>query len=936
MRFRILGPVRVEVDGHEVAITASRDRVLFGVLLLHANQPLTSDQLIDSVWPDRPPWGAKNQQQGCVSRLRKRLAAAGMNRVIVTEPDGYRAMVGSGDLDLLEFRRLVAAARADAAEGRYEQAAVSFRAALGLWRGPALAGVDGHAIPRAAAGLDEERVAVLEERLSAELVAGAGSGLVAELIELVGSYPLRERLHRALMLALYRAGRQADALAAYRRARQLLHDELGVEPGAELQELHQAILNRDPALEAGQQAAGDGRHTAPVPRQLPSDVAGFSGRTGPLKALDELLAHRPDPTGPVVISAIAGTAGVGKTALAVHWAHQVAERFRDGQLYVNLRGFDPADTPVEPATAIRGFLDALAVPPQRIPAELDAQVSLYRSLLAERQMLIVLDNARDPDQVRPLLPGAPGCLVLVTSRNQLAGLVAIDGAIPVPLDLLPDDEARQLLAARLGTDRITNEPEPVAELIASCAGLPLALAIVAARAAARPNFPLAVIADEVRHAGAGLDPWAGADPASDLRAVFSWSYHALDSVSARLFRLLSLHPDPDFAGPAAASLAALPLSRTRRLLTQLVEANLLIEHTPGRYTLHDLLRAYTNELAHATDTDETLRTALHRLLDHYVHTVYAARVLLDAQLRLPHGVLPPQPGVELIDLHTRDQATMWLVTEQPVLLNAIDQAATNGFDVHAWQLSICLGYHLNWRGQWDHWLNTHHVALLAAQRLGDRPVEAQAHFGIGTAYAAQARYTLARQHLERALELSIELGDLHQQAYSRANLSWLAERQGNREETLRSAEAAYELFRRVGDRVAQGRTLNAIAWSYSVLGEHRKAIMHCQRAIAIQQETKDSFQEGITWDTLGYAHYHLGEYRRATECYQRSLTLVDDSVHSLGKALALHHLGDAYRALGELPAAWSAWQAALDIYLKIEHPDAGEVRGKLNQLDREP
>jgi DNA-binding SARP family transcriptional activator len=931
MRFRILGPVRVEADGHEVVITAGRDRVLLGALLLHANQPQTVDQLIDVVWPDRPPRDARNQLQGCVSRLRKRLA--GLGRVIVTEPDGYRAVVDAGDLDLLEFRRLIAAARADVAEGRYEEAATVYRAGLALWRGPALAGIDGHAVPRAAATLDEERVQALEERLAAELSAGAGGELVAELTELVGSYPMRERLHRGLMLALYRAGRQADALATYRRARELLQDELGVEPGTELQELHRAILNRDRAIDGASTVPA--QPAGPVPRQLPSDVAGFSGRTGPLKALDELLARRSETTGPVVISAIAGTAGIGKTALAVHWAHGVADRFPDGQLYVNLRGFDPAGTPVEPATAIRGFLDGLAVPPERVPTEFDAQVNLYRSLLADRQILIVLDNARDPDQVRPLLPGAAGCLVLVTSRSQLSGLLATDSAVPLPLDLLPDDEARQLLAARLGTDRMTAEPEAVADVIAVCAGLPLALAVVAARAAARPDFPLSATADQIRAAGAGLDPWTGADPASDLRTVFSWSYNALDSTAARLFRLLGLHPGPDFAVPAAASLAALPLPQTRYHLTQLIEANLLIEQVPGRYALHDLLRTYAIERAMVIETERDRHAALYRLLDHYLQTAYAATLLLDPHRPPPHTPPAPQGGVARIELRTHEEATEWLTMEEAGLIKAIEYAAASDFDTHAWQLANCLNVFFDRRGMLAQLLGIQRTGLGAAQRLGDRVAEGMAHTAIGVALSALRSHDAAKEHLNRALALRNELGDLRGQAMSHVNLAWLSYRQADWEGALQNSRRAYDLFRKVDDRAWQGRALNMVAWCYAVRGEYQQAIACCEHALAIQQEVGDVTEEGFTWDSLGYAQLHLGDPRLAITSFHRALALFDRQDDRRGRASVLHHLGDAHYAVDERDIARSVWLDALRLFQQVGRHEAREVQAKLDRLASE-
>jgi DNA-binding SARP family transcriptional activator len=568
IRFDVLGTLRVHTEAREVAIRAVRERTVLAMLLLHLGESVTVQRLVDAVWDENPPRNARNQLHGCVSRLRKQLAAGIDSQIIVTAPDGYRIDVDVPAVDVSRFRQLRGEARIAVTKGDYRGAGDKYLSALRLWRGAVLSDVESQAVQRIATSLEEERAQALEERIEIDLALGGAGDLVAELTTLTAQFPYRERVHRALMLALYRAGRQADALAAYRHARELLREELGIEPGSGLQRLHQAILNRDPALDAAAVAAAP----VVVPRQLPSDVAGFTGRTDALKALDELLGGRSEPAGPVVISAIAGTAGVGKTALAVHWGHRVAGRFPDGQLYVNLRGFDPGGAPMEPATAVRGLLDGLQVPPERVPASVDAQVSLYRSLLAERRMLVVLDNARDAEQVRPLLPGSPACLVLVTSRRRLSGLVASDGAVPLPIDVLPAGEARALLAARLGEQRLAAEPDAAAGLVSACAGLPLALAIVAARAATRPGFPLSVIGEEVRAAGAGLEPWAGPDAVTDLRAVFSWSYDALDPAAARLFRLLGLHPGPDLAVPAAASLLGSPVAEARRLLAALTDA----------------------------------------------------------------------------------------------------------------------------------------------------------------------------------------------------------------------------------------------------------------------------------------------------------------------------------------------------------------------------
>jgi hypothetical protein len=455
-----------------------------------------------------------------------------------------------------------------------------------------------------------------------------------------------------------------------------------------------------------------------------------------LSELDALLGT-PGPPTAVVISAIDGTAGIGKTALAVHWAHRVAGQFPDGQLYVNLRGFDPDGPVLTPDKAIRGFLDALQVDPHRVPSTLDAQAALFRSLLTGRRMLIVLDNARDSDQVRHLLPGTRGCLVLVTSRNLLTGLLATHGAHPLTLDLLSDGEARDLLIQRLGAARVTAEPEAVDQLVATCARLPLALAIVAARAQ-RTGFALAALAAELRDAGHGLDALDTGDPASQVRAVFSWSYTTLSAPAARLFRLLGLHPGPDIDAAAAAGLTARPLPETRRLLTELTRVNLLTEHLPGRYTFHDLLRAYATEQTHAVDTDHQRRAATTRLLDHYLHTSNMAERLLNPTKEAV-DLLPAQPGVTPHQLADRQQALDWFTIERPVLLAAVEHAAATGLDTHAWQLPWTMWTFLNRQGHWHDWAAAGRVAVAAAKRVADLPTQARAHRALADAYTPMGR-----------------------------------------------------------------------------------------------------------------------------------------------------------------------------------------------------
>jgi tetratricopeptide (TPR) repeat protein len=668
-----------------------------------------------------------------------------------------------------------------------------------------------------------------------------------------------------------------------------------------------------------------------TPQQLPAAPRHFAGRTTELHTLTGLLDEATEAGGTVVISAIDGTAGIGKTALAVCWAHQIADRFLDGQLYVNLRGFDPTGTPMTPAEAVRGFLDAFAVPVDRIPVGLDAQAALYRSLLADRRMLVVLDNARDADQVRPLLPGTATALVLVTSRNQLTSLVAAEGAHPLTLDLLTADEARELLARRLGAARVAAEPGSVDEIIALCARLPLALVIVAARAAAHPTFPLATLAAELHDAGARLDALDAGDPTTNVRAVFSWSYRALTSDAARLFRLLGLHPGPDIAAPAAASLATVAVTAVRPLLAELTRASLLVEHVPGRYTFHDLLRAYATDLSYTADTDELRRAATHRILDHYLHTAYAAdRLLYPA--RNPFPVAPPQLGVTPEHLADHQQALAWFTAEHGALLAAVDHATATGFDNHMWQLAWTLSDFLERRGHWHECAAIQRAAVAAAGRLADAAIQARAHRLLAHAYTQLGRIEDADAQLERALDLCGQAGDRVGQAHTHLKLTLLWGRRGRHAEALDHARQALDLYRAAGHRVGQANALNGIGWHHALLGDHQQALTSCEQALALFQELGDSCGQAETWDSLGYAHHHLGQHPQAISCYQHSLDLFRDLGDRYYEATILTHLGDTRHTAGNHEAARDTWQQALTILDQLDHPDADQVRTKLRDL----
>jgi hypothetical protein len=666
-----------------------------------------------------------------------------------------------------------------------------------------------------------------------------------------------------------------------------------------------------------------------APAQLPADVAGFAGRDHHLARLDQLLQHSADQPTAVVISAIAGTAGVGKTALAVHWAHRVRHRFPDGQLYVNLRGFHPSGSVMAPAEALRSFLDALGIAPQRIPANVDAQAALYRSQLADKRVLVLLDNARDTDQARPLLPAAPGCLAVVTSRNQLTGLITAVGAHSLTLDLLTSDEARQLLTRRLGSHRVTAEPAAVEQLITACVRLPLALAIVVAHAAIQPQLPLAALSTQLRVAQDRLDVLSTGDPVADLRAVFSWSYRQLSPDTARLFRLLGLHPGPDISRPAAASLAGLPPSLARPLLTGLARTNLITEHTPGRYTLHDLLRAYATEQGHSHDPDAGRQAAIHRVLDHYLHTAHAAERLLNPH-REPITLSPPQPGVTPEQVTERGQALAWFTIEHRVLLAALHHAVAAGFDTHTWQLAWTITTFLAFQGHWHDLSATQETALAAARRSANRPARAYAHRTLGYARLQMGRYDEAHTHLRHALTLYRELADHTGQARTHRDLGLLFDRQRRHREALTHAQQAYAVFETIGHQVGQAHALNDIGWYHAQLDDHQQALTYCQRALTLFQELGDRHGEAATWDSLGYTEHHLGHHAKAITCYQYALDLHRRVGDRYFEAKTLNRLGDIHHATGDTDAANTAWQHALDVLTELDHPDADHVHTKLN------
>jgi tetratricopeptide (TPR) repeat protein len=669
-----------------------------------------------------------------------------------------------------------------------------------------------------------------------------------------------------------------------------------------------------------------------VPRQLPAPARHFTGRAAEMARLTALIDRSQTARGggTVVIAAIDGTAGIGKTTLAVHLAHRVAGRFPDGQLYVNLRGFDPSGEPMAPGEAVRGFLDAFGVPPEQVPVGAQAQADLYRSTLAGRRVLVVLDNARDSDHIRTLLPGGPGCLAVVTSRHRMTGLVAAEGAYPLTLDLLDGDEGRNLLRQHLGTARTESEPAAVDAIVAACAGLPIALAIVAARAAAHPSFPLAALATELADARMGLDALDGGDLRTDVRAVFSWSYERLSPAAAAMFRLLGLHAGPDISVDAATRLADQPATAARRTLGELARVHLVQERTPGRFAFHDLLRAYAGELAGTVDSASDRAAAVDRVLEHYLRTAHAGSLLLSPH-REPIEAPPPAPTGAFTDA---SDALAWFSGEHQVLLAAIRNAAVSGHDAYAWRLSWTLADFFQRRGHWPDWAATQQIALQAATRLDDPVGRAHAHRGLGRANFWLNRYDESVDHLRRALEIRTELDDRAGQARIHLDLVMALVSRRRHGAALDHAEQALALYRADHHRGGQARALNAVGWCHAQLGDLPRAAAFCQEALDLHHDLSDPLGEAATWDSLGYVRSRLGDHADAAACYEKAVALFAQSGDRYGQADTLSHLGDNQLAAGDRDGARKAWQDSLEILDQLGHPTADQVRDKLDGASR--
>jgi DNA-binding SARP family transcriptional activator/tetratricopeptide (TPR) repeat protein len=929
VEIRLLGPVQVVAGGVTWPVGPPQRQCLLAVLAAQVGRQLTTDALVDRVWDDDPPAAARRAVHAHIARLRHTLAESGpgTSGALVSRSGGYLLDIDPHRVDLHRFRYLVGRARSR------QDDPVGLRAvldeALRLWRGDPLAGLHGSWVDGTRAAWRRERVDAMVAWANAELQAAGPDRVIVDATAALAEDPLCEPLAAVLVRALHAGGHAAEALECYAGIRARLAEDFGTDPGPELREAHLAILRGTPTHDLRFRA----RSAAAVPAQLPPDIRGFSGRLDHLRRLDALLTDRSPQPSTVGISALSGTAGVGKTALAVYWAHRVADRFPDGQLYINLRGFDPEGQAVAPENAIRIFLVALGFPADRMPSDLDAQIGLYRSVISGKRLLIVLDNARDANQVRPLLPGTPTAAVVVTSRNQLTGLVAVDGARPINVGVLPDGEAWQLLEARLGRSRLLDEADSARQILRACAGLPLALTIAAARAQVS-SFPLSSLANELSDLGSRLDVLDNGEPSSQVRTVFSWSYRALTARAARLFRLLSLCPGPDFSAFAAANLLGVGLPDGQALLAELVRANLTTERLPGRYSIHDLLRLYATDLSRRLDTDERRRNATRRLLDCYLHSGHAANRLINPA-RDPIVVGSPVAGVTVEQHNDYRRATEWFEIEHPTLVAAVGRAFEASFDKHAWQLAWVMTDYLDWRGFWHDWVTCQHVAVAATARLADIEQQSRAHRMLGLAHLKIGRLADADADLRRALDLSTQIGDRTGRAHCHNYLMEVDIRRRHYPEALTHGQQSLDLYTATGRRNGRASALLGIGQCHSLLDHHARAIAACRRALVLLDPGHRPGQAAAS-RVMGFAHHHLGQYSEALTHYELALKISRDIGDRYLEADTLSYLGETLIATGEIDAARRVWQLALAILSELEHDDAQALQRRFASITTAP
>jgi DNA-binding SARP family transcriptional activator/Tfp pilus assembly protein PilF len=898
MRFLLLGPLQIATGEGETGdartIPGALRRTLLAMLVLHHDTPVAADTLAEALWGTHAPTTSLYNQ---ITRLRQSLGAHA-DRIRAVAPGHYQIHLEPGELDLDTFTGLCITARRAEHAQRWTEAADTYAAALELWRGEPLADVSALRGHPAVERLREEHLHALHGRIKADAQLGRHLDVIGELRTLVKEHPLHEDFRSQLMLALHRSGRQAEALDVYRTLRRIVIDELGVEPGAAIRDLHSRILRSDPALEAHKREP-----PAAAARQLPADTRMFAGREA---ELEKLVGATTDAgSGTVVISAINGMGGVGKTALAVRAAHRLGGRFPDGQLFIDLHGYSADLEPVTPPDALAYLLRSLGVPPREIPNDLGERAALYRSRLAGTRTLIVLDNAVDADQARPLLPGAPGCLVLITSRNRLAGL---DDAQVLALDVLEPAEAVALLRDIAGPDRIPHDAR-AAELAELCGRIPLAVRITGARLRHGSTLTVQDLITELRAEGAGPDRID--DGERSLSRVFDTSLKVLPPEAQRLFRLLGLVPGPDFDAYAAAHLAATDSTAARRLLDTLLDHNLLIQHTPGRYRFHDLLRAHAFATA---ESDPDGPAALERLLDYYLHAMRAADRLLARQNRPTRAVRAtvPEPRVHF---DHQDEALRRLRTERENLLAAIAQRDLS--PARRAELIGAISAYLIDAGPWSLAAELHRIAIAEARRCGDRLEEANALVELGHITARTGDPDRSERYHESASVIYQELGSELGAANAQFELGLTRYGRGHLTTAAAPTERALAIYEVLGERRSAGQALQRLGCLASLAGSNQSADGLFNRALEILREVGDAFGEAGCLLMLSRVRYALGDFGAVRPMLDRTLQLFRRVGNRQGEANALQEIGRQLLLTGSYDEATAMLEQALTIHRAI-------------------
>ncbi|MEU6186300.1 BTAD domain-containing putative transcriptional regulator [Nocardia sp. NPDC047038] len=952
--------MKIVVDGCESAV-APRHRAVFAYLLVNVGRVCSAARIIEAIWGADPPDTARSQIHAAVTAIRKVLREANAAQVLQTRPAGYVALPGPGQLDLAEFNSRIGAGRLLAAS-EPEAAVAELRAALALWHGEALADLNADYVASVRRRLQEKQLAAFEQLTEVELGLGRHEAVLDELAAMVSANPLREKLAGQLILALHRAGRQVDALAAARSFRTALAQAQGLDPGRAFVALEQAVLRDD--VEPATHVTAPAARTEPVPRSanfLPYDIPDFAGRDA---ELGHLLAPLAGTAG--TIATIDGMAGIGKTALAVHTAHRVADRFPDGQLFIDLQAHTIDRQPVATDTALEILLRQIGIPAERIPQTTAERGALWRSELTGRRVVAVLDNAVDADQVRPLLPGGTDSLVLITSRRRL---VDLDGARALSVEPLPARDAVDLFERIVG-ERATAEPLAVLDVLHLCGFLPLAVRIAAARLLHRPQWTVGYLAGRLRGERRRLAELSTAE--RGVVAAFNLSYRQLRADGQRMFRLLGLHPGRDIDPVAAAALVGTSVDDAEMLLEGLLDVHVIAQYEPGRYTFHDLLRQHARAMVSVDESDDARAVALSRLFDHYLHTARTAVDLLFPYSAGHRQPLPPSVA-RVTPLDDAEAAAEWLDAERENLVTTAAYASEHGTPAHARDTAETLRPYLDGNSRHSDAARLHQVALLASRELADSIGEARALTDLGWACWRQGDYELATTHSRAALRVARLSGDRYQEARALNTLGNVAWRKREYDQAGRYLRDALDLANRLGNRVGEAHVLGNLGM---LLGadnnQYRDAREHLDRALALHREVGNKRGEALVLNYLGSLcrrndlldearHNHsrardlyrmlgsrgdeasalngLGETDRtagdpgtATEQHGTALTLADEVLNLPERARANDGLARAYRDLGDVGRAREYAGTAMSLYANLGVPEADDMRVFLDIL----